>query len=207
MDHPRCAAVSAASAKAAASARTEYATRLGGDPETRLARGGGVRVARAVRGGTGHTGCSEVIILVAVGEPSTGQPILEQAAELAVASEAAVVVLHVRERHYTRGVVWDEPAPADAAELLNDATYDLRRRNIAGGGAVARPPAGRVAEAIVRAAMDFGADLIVIGRSSERALTRFIAATISQRVVRLAPMPVFAVPRARPIRVRVRQPL
>ena len=148
-----------------------------------------------------------MIILVAVGEPSTGQPILEQAAELAVASEAAVVVLHVRERHYTRGVVWDEPAPADAAELLNDATYDLRRRNIAGRGAVRLAPAGRVAEAIVRAAMDFGADLIVIGRSSERALTRFIAATISQRVVRLAPMPVLVVPRARPIRVRVRQPL
>jgi hypothetical protein len=48
--------------------------------------------------------------------------------------------------------VWDEPAPADAAELLNESTYDLRRRNIVCRGAVRLAPAGRVAEAIVSAA-------------------------------------------------------
>jgi hypothetical protein len=62
----------------------------------------------------------------------------------------------VRERHYVRGVVWDEPAPADAAELLNESTYDLRRRNIVCRGAVRLAPAGRVAEAIVSAAVYFG---------------------------------------------------
>lgn len=144
-----------------------------------------------------------MIILVAIGEPSNRQPTLKRAAELAVASQAAVVVLHVRERHYARGVVWDEPAPADAAELLNESTYDLRRRNIAGRGAVRLAPAGRVAEAIVRAAVDFRADLIVLGRSPDWALTRFMAANISQRVVRLAPMPVLVVPRASGISLKV----
>jgi len=119
-----------------------------------------------------------------------------RAAELAVASQATVVVLYVRERHYARGVAWDEPAPADAAELLNESTYELRRRNIACRGAVRLAAAGRVGEAIVSAAVDFRADLIVVGRSPERALTRLMTVNTSQRVVRLAPMPVLVVPRA-----------
>ena len=143
------------------------------------------------------------MILVAIGEPSNGQPTLMRAAELAVASQAAVVVLQVRERHYVRGVVWDEPAPADAAELLNESTNDLRRRNIACRGAVRLAPAGRVAEAIVSAAVDFRADLIVVGRSPEWALTRLMTANTSQRVVRLAPMPVLVVPRASAISLNV----
>ena len=136
-----------------------------------------------------------MIILVAVGEGSDRQATLTRAAELAVASQAAVVLLHVRERHFARGVVWDEPAPTDAAELLNEWTYDLRRRNIACRGAVRLAPAGRVAEAIVRAAMDLGADLIIVGRSPDWIWARWMAANISQRVVRLAPMPVLVVPR------------
>ena len=88
-----------------------------------------------------------MIILIAIGESSGGLPTLARAAELAVASQAAVVVLHVRERHYARGVVWDEPAPGDAAE--------------------------RLPEAIVSAAVDFQADLIIVGRSPEWTLTRW----------------------------------
>jgi nucleotide-binding universal stress UspA family protein len=144
-----------------------------------------------------------MIILVAVGEPSSGQPTLARAAELAAASQAAVVVLHVRERHYARGVVWDEPAPADAAELLNGSTYDLRRQNIACRGSVRLARAGRVAEAIVGAAQDFQADLIIVGRSPEWSLTRLMTGNVSQRVVRLAPMPVLVVPSASTIRPSV----
>jgi nucleotide-binding universal stress UspA family protein len=135
-----------------------------------------------------------VIILVAIGDTTNGQPTLTRAAELAQAWQAAVVVLHVRERHYTRGVVWDEPAPADAAELLNESTFGLRRQNISCRGAVRLAPAGRVAEAIVDAAVDFGVDLIVLGRSRDSALTRLMTPGISQRVVRLAPVPVLVVP-------------
>jgi len=137
-----------------------------------------------------------VIILVAVGEPSDRQPTLTRAAELAVASQAALVVLHVRERHFARGVVWDEPAPADAAELLNESTYELRRRNVACRGVVCLAPAGHVAEAIVGAAMDLPADLIIVGRSPGWVWARLMTANISQRVVRLAPMPVLVVPKS-----------
>ena len=138
-----------------------------------------------------------MIILVAVGEPSDRQPMLTRAAELAVASQAAVVVLHVRERHFARGVVWDEPAPADAAELLNESTYELRRRNVACRGVVCLAPAGHVAEAIVGAAMDLPADLIIVGRSPGWVWARLMTASISQRVIRLAPMPVLVVPKTR----------
>ena len=141
-----------------------------------------------------------MIILVGIGEAFHGQPTLMRAAELAVASQAAVVVLYVRERHYARGVVWDEPAPADAAELLNESTYELRRRNIACRGAVRLARAGRVPEAIVSAAVDFQADLIIVGRSPQWTLTRLMTRNISQRVVRLAPMPVLVVPAGSPER-------
>jgi nucleotide-binding universal stress UspA family protein len=136
-----------------------------------------------------------VIILVAVGERSDRRPTLTRAAELAVASHAAVVLLHVRERHFARGVVWDESAPTDAAELLHESTYDLRRQNIACRGTVRLAPAGRVAEAIVGAAMDLRAELIIVGRSPDWVWARWMAASISQRVVRLAPVPVLVVPR------------
>src|SRR5438132_7134215 len=95
MDHRRRAPLHAPSASAADAAGGQYSAQLGGDPKARSARGGGVRVARGVRAGTGRAGCPEVIILVAVGEPSDRQPTLTRAAELAVASQAALVVLHV----------------------------------------------------------------------------------------------------------------
>lgn len=142
-----------------------------------------------------------MIILVAVSEPSSAPPTLARAAELAMAAQAAVVVLHVRERHYARGVVWDEPAPADGAELLNESTFDLRRQNIACRRAVRLARAGRVAEAIVGAAVDLQADLIIVGRSAEWSPTRLMTAKTSQRVVRLAPVPVLVVPRASRIRL------
>jgi nucleotide-binding universal stress UspA family protein len=147
-----------------------------------------------------------VIILVAIGEPASGRPTVTRAAELAMASQAAVVVLHVRERHYARGVVWDEPAPGDAAELLNESTYELRRRNITCRGTVRLARAGRVAEEIVSAALDLRADLIIVGRSPQWTLTHLMTANISQRVVRLAPTPVLVVPRANTIRLNAPSP-
>src|SRR2546428_765728 len=85
MDHPCRAALHAASSPAAAAAGGQHLARLGGDPEARAARGRGVRVARAVRGGIDCAGRPEVIILIAVGAPSGGLPTLVRAAELAVA--------------------------------------------------------------------------------------------------------------------------
>src|SRR5438445_184124 len=60
--------------------------------------------------------------------------------------------------------------------------------------------AGRVPGAIVSAAVDFQADLIIVGRSPEWTLTRLMTRNISQGVVRLAPMPVLVVPAGSPER-------
>ncbi len=132
--------------------------------------------------------------LLAVGARPIPQSSLDRAADLAQAFKAQVVVLHVRERYYGRGVVWDEGTPADAAERVNESTYALRRRAVTVRGVARLAPAGRVGEAIVAAAIDLGADLILIGRSPESGLSRFTHTGLSQRVVRLAPMPVLVVP-------------
>ena len=142
-------------------------------------------------------------ILLAAGARPIPPSSLDRAAELAQAFRAQVVVLHVRERYYGRGVVWDEGTPADAAERINESTYALRRRAVAVRGVARLAPAGRVGEAIVAAAIELEADLILIGRSPEAGLRRFTHTGLSQRVVRLAPMPVLVVPAGAAISSRV----
>jgi hypothetical protein len=51
--------------------------------------------------------------------------------------------------------------------------------------------------------MDFQADLLIVGRSPEWRWTRLMTANISQRVVRLAPMPVLVVPKTSTIGLNV----
>ena len=133
-------------------------------------------------------------IVLAVADTTARQAALDRVCELAHVIGITVAVLHVRERHHSRGIVWDEPSPTDAAELLNASTYDLQRRNVAARGLIRMAAAGRVAEAIVAAALELEADLIVLGRSSESTVSRFLSISLSQRVVRLAPMPVLVVP-------------
>ncbi|GAC1479484.1 MAG: hypothetical protein PVSMB9_03120 [Candidatus Dormibacteria bacterium] len=135
-------------------------------------------------------------IVLAVADTAARQAALDRVSELAQVIGITVVVLHVRERHHSRGVVWDEGSPADAAELLNESVHDLQRRNVAASGLVRLAVAGRVAEAIVAAAVELEADLIVLGRSSESTLGRFLGTSLSQRAVSLAPMPVLVVPAA-----------
>ena len=131
---------------------------------------------------------------MAVADSSARQAALDRVCELGAVIGITVVVLLVRERHRARGVVWDEPSPADAAELLNESTYELQRRNVAARGLIRLAPTGRVAEAIVAAALELEADLVVLGRSTQSAVSRLISVNLSQRVVRLAPLPVLVVP-------------
>jgi nucleotide-binding universal stress UspA family protein len=56
--------------------------------------------------------------------------------------------------------------------------------------------AGQPADAIVDAAREIGADAIVIGTHGRRGLTRMFLGSVAERVLRLATVPVIAVPPA-----------
>lgn len=133
-------------------------------------------------------------ILVAVAGSFLPRPVIDTAAWLAALGPAEVILLAVREREFTRGVIWEAPAPGDLAELMNPAIYALGRQGVRARGAIRMAQAGRVAEEIVYAAREQQADFIVMGSHGRSRLRALVFGSVSQRVMQLTHIPVLMVP-------------
>lgn len=57
-----------------------------------------------------------------------------------------------------------------------------------------KPFQGRIAEAIVKEAQEWGADLLVMGTHGRRGFSHFILGSVAENIVRIATMPVLLVP-------------
>lgn len=119
-----------------------------------------------------------VVLLAAVDTSSLAKPVLTKVAELARRSDAKVVVLHV---------LRDEDATS--VESLRDQTQrllaDIRHRFVTASGSVP--------EAILRAAQDYRAAEIVMGKRGHRSLNEALVGSISQAVLEASPLPVVVV--------------
>ena len=136
-------------------------------------------------------------LLLAVEAVPEANTVIEEAARLARRMNAEVVVLSVRERAFSRGLVWDVRPAGEIAEVVSHAIYELHRLAVPARGILGRARIGRVADEIVYAALKYQADEIVIGGTDRSALGRLIASSVSPRVLRLSPLPVITIP-ARP---------
>ena len=143
-------------------------------------------------------------ILVAVEAVPEASIVITAAGRLAAGSRTPVLVLSVREREYTRGLVWDRRPMTDVAEVINTAIFELGRAGIPARGLLRTARSGQVAEEIVAAARQHRAGTIVIGTSGRSRLGSLILSSVSPRVVRMSELPVVLVPTRR--RKSPRQP-
>ncbi|HSO93967.1 MAG TPA: universal stress protein [Candidatus Dormibacteraeota bacterium] len=146
----------------------------------------------------------EAPILVAVEAVPEASIVIAAARRMAAGSRTPVLVLSVREREYSRGLVWDRRPMTDIAEVINSAIFEFDRADIPARGLVRTTRSGQVAEEILDAAREHRVRTIVIGTSSRSRLGSLILGSVSPRLVRHCEVPVVLVPISR--RKTERQP-
>jgi len=126
-------------------------------------------------------------VLIAVADTSQ----VENAVELARrtgASEARV--LHLNPREIAGGRRFTLETESAAAEVVEAAVFELRMAGIASSGLVSHALVGRVAQAIVAGAIEWGADLIVLGSPGRGEFATRLFGSVTLRVLEHAPCPV-----------------
>jgi nucleotide-binding universal stress UspA family protein len=137
-------------------------------------------------------------ILVAVHSFADSDPALALVKRMATAGQTQVQVLHLRERELS-GYSWYSRESGDQASFVAEAAiFKLRMAGIAAAGEVRYAIVDRVAEAILREAAEFEADLIVLGRPRRGELATRLLGSVTMRVLRRSSCPVLVAPRREP---------
>ena len=133
------------------------------------------------------------ILLAVEAVPQSGA-VIDAAVRMALPLQAEIVVLSVREREYTRGLVWDRRPSGEIAELINRAIFQFLRVGLRAIGVMRTARSGQVAEEIIDAAHRHRAGTIVLGSSGRSWLGALLSSSVGPRVVRLSDLPVVVVP-------------
>ncbi|MBD1915733.1 MULTISPECIES: cation:proton antiporter [Cyanophyceae] len=120
----------------------------------------------------------DIVLLAAVDTSPLATGVLTKAAELARRSDAEVVVLHV-----VRG---DDPAGVEELrQRTKQCLADIRHRFITTSGSVSKE--------IARAAQEYGAAEVVVGKRGDRPLDNVLTGSVSQAVLETSLLPVVVV--------------
>ncbi|HZV97022.1 MAG TPA: universal stress protein [Candidatus Nitrosocosmicus sp.] len=139
-------------------------------------------------------------ILLPTDFSSASRAAFKRALELARASRAQLIVVHVIEP--TLPMVGEGYIPPQTYESIEASAHAYAKRNLdkvvavarkAGVRATARVLEGSAHERIVRAARSLRADLIVMGTHGRAGLARLILGSVAGRVIALAHCPVMTV--------------
>jgi nucleotide-binding universal stress UspA family protein len=116
---------------------------------------------------------------------------LERSAEIA-GYASSVTLVNVAPPLYpkSRSGIPDPRALADGKRLLEEARDELARRHVR---ADVVEPVGEAAEALVDAARDLHADLVILGTHGRGAVGRLLHGSVSEAVIREAPCDVMVV--------------
>jgi NhaP-type Na+/H+ or K+/H+ antiporter len=120
----------------------------------------------------------QVTLLAAVDTSPFARRVLVKAAELARRSDSQVIILHVVQLDDPEGI---EHLRAIAQTVLADIRYRLITVE------------GVVPETIVRTALAYGADEIILGKRGHRPLEEVLVGAVSQAVMESSPVPVVIV--------------
>jgi len=138
-------------------------------------------------------------VLVAISDASQ----VERAAELArQAGAGEASVLHLNLRENIGGRRFPLETDSAAAGIVEAAVLELRMAGINASGQVRHALVDRAAEAIVDAAAEWNADLIVLGSSRRGKLASRLFGSTALRVLQSADRPVLVASSARTDRVR-----
>jgi len=140
-------------------------------------------------------------ILVAIDGSKTAARGLREAIALAKDQAAALRVVHVVDKMAIVGVIEAgmDPRPVLARlarggrALLNQARQSAKKLGVHAETACYEPVTKRVADAVLREAKKWRADLIVMGTHGRRGVPRLVLGSDAEQVVRLAEVPVLLV--------------
>ncbi len=136
-------------------------------------------------------------VLVPVDFSNCARVTLQNAAELAVAYGASLTVLHVIEEAVLPHVYGIEPLTLSSADLEEKTTAALQE--LVEDTVGSRVPfeivvaIGHPAPTIVDAAREHAADMVVISTHGRTGVPRLVMGSVAEKVVRMAPCPVFTV--------------
>src|SRR5215813_15668827 len=128
-------------------------------------------------------------ILVAIDDFARSQETLDVVKGIATEGVTEVHALHCRVRELSGYSWYARENRKQASFQAEAAVFDLRMAGLAAGAEVRYAIVDRVAEAILAEALDYGADLIVLGPPRRRELTARLFGSVTQRVVPRATCP------------------
>jgi nucleotide-binding universal stress UspA family protein len=134
-------------------------------------------------------------ILVAIDDFGQSDTVLDLVKEVAAGGVTEVRALHLRVQELS-GYKWYSPETRDQASYVTEAaTFELRMAGLAVGGIVRFAPVDRVAQAILREAKAFDAELIVLGSPRRGEVLARLFGSVTQRVIQRSSCPVIVAPR------------
>ncbi len=139
-------------------------------------------------------------IVVAVHARGDSRDALDLVRQVATEGVTQVQVLHLRERELSGSAWFSRETGSEASLIAEAAVFELRMAGLAAGGSVRYAIVDRVAEAILREAQAFEADLIVLGRPRRGELATRLLGGVTMRVLRRSSCPVIVAARRSPKR-------
>jgi nucleotide-binding universal stress UspA family protein len=137
-------------------------------------------------------------VLAAVHDRRDMRPALELVRQVATEGVTQVRVLHLREREISGSAWFSRETGSEASYITEAAIFELRMAGLAAGGTVRYAIVDRVAEAILREAEAFDADVIVLGRPRRGELATRLLGGVTMRVLRQSSCPVIVAARRLP---------
>src|SRR5579864_2867501 len=134
-------------------------------------------------------------IVVAVNTPEQGRAALDLVRQLATEGVTKVQVLHLREQELSGYRWYSRESGREASYVAEAAIFELRMAGLPAAGNVRVAFVDRVAEAILREAEAFDADLIVLGRPRRGELATRLLGSVTIRVIRRSACPVIVAAR------------
>jgi nucleotide-binding universal stress UspA family protein len=140
-------------------------------------------------------------ILLAV-DAASGEPDRHVAAAAAMTRELArdtgdhVIVLHVHEFTTGRfGRIQVDCGESEGEGVVKSVVSDLEAAGVSAEGEISETHVGHLASAILKAANEHDARLLVLGSTSRTDLPRFLLGSVASRLLHMATRPVLIVPR------------
>ncbi|MGH2659421.1 MAG: universal stress protein [Actinomycetota bacterium] len=132
-------------------------------------------------------------ILLAVDGSASSRKAADVAADIGKKYGAEILVFHVLERQIAAFGAYDVERPDEATDLVDEIVRGLKDAGLNARGEVETEPTGRVPRAIVEAAKEHGAGLIVMGSRGLSEWEELFLGSVTDRVLHLAECPVLIV--------------
>jgi len=132
-------------------------------------------------------------ILFAADGSASSRKAADVAADIAKKYAAEVLVFHVLERQISEFGAYDVEEPGEASDFVDEVVRELKDAGVSARGEIETAPKGRVPRAIVEAAREQGAGLIVMGSRGLSEWEELFLGSVTDRVLHLAECPVFIV--------------